>query len=204
MSFFSDNVDEVLCKKVQNDFFHDYAHFAAINRKHSNDSNTIIDGKFMFATWAGPTADMFNLFHEIAHFVEIDDARCHIPSWGLKHGKKIIIGGRLYDAGMVTTKAVEREIRTFGIQIVLHNHYGETTYDDMPLAEYGAKLCQHIDGFLYYYPKNQKISYEDKRAYALKVIRDRIEAETLKWSFESIMAEWRRKMPILQKGLTSI
>ena len=212
MSFYENLVDPTAIDAIGQDFF--MPHDSVISIGLDVEGNRIRENKFTMGVWAGPQAEVSNLLHEMAHMIEIDDARCHIPSWGFKYGKTVYIAGRMINEGMFTNKAIEREIRVFGIQIVMMNHYGIDnvhsyhTWDDhseyVSKARNFAEICDYIDGLLYYYPKGWckedkgKYTYRELKDYAFQAIMTRIEEETANWSMDEIMTEWDRKMQVLK------
>lgn len=165
--------------------------------------NELTEGKFLLGLIAGPNADLFNLFHEMSHFIEIDNRRCHLSGWGLTYGKSVNIGGRSFPEGMVTNQAIEREIRTFGIQVHFHNQYGWSNQrysEDGKIQDimYMARLCDWIDGIYHYYPTNVS-DYVEKRDLAFKTIEQRIEEEASKWTMDTIREAWGAKVKVLTR-----
>lgn len=73
------------------------------------------------------------LLHEVAHFLEIDEARCLQYGFGLKLSK-VVIGGEEFDE-VASFAPCAREVRVTAIQRVLHRHFG-VSFDD----GYWAKL----------------------------------------------------------------
>lgn len=197
-SFYKDEIDYDLLKIVKGVFFDHHADIIDVRLK--GEGNAVDNNRFMFATWAGPTADVGNLLHEMGHFVEINPERCHRPGWGLGYGKKIVIGGREYDEGMHTKKAIEREIRTFAIQLVLSNHYGITVDDDDShdskgrLERYFAIICRWVDGFHLYKTRDDDLSYNEQEQSAIDTIEQLIVEESKKWTFDSIRAAWEAQL----------
>ena len=200
-SIFRDEIDYTILDRIKSELFSGYEDTIGINLECSNSSNSILDNRFMFGTWAGPTAKESNLLHEIGHFVEIDDARCHLPDWGLKGGKWIEVCGRYINEGMTTKKAVEREIRTIGIALVLHEHFGLAPMDeDVSDSRYWAEVCQYIDGYYLFKPENyreQDISYKESEKLAFDEIERLILEEKKKWTVEKVYNAWHEKMKVL-------
>lgn len=77
--------------------------------------------KFSFGGRTGPTIEIENIFHEMAHAIEFilagDDVhkRCSSSGTYNLHYPKIQLNGCLYDQP-ITTKMTERELRVFVIQ----------------------------------------------------------------------------------------
>lgn len=204
MSFFKDEINYKLLDLIKKDFFNQFESFIGINLKPSNNSNKIIDNKLMLMTWAGPTADVYNLFHEMGHLLEIDEARCHLPDWGLKIPPLKFAGGHTYRDNLTTPQAIEREIRVFGIQTIFHRHYGyEYDCDDSPTLEhYHAQVCKFIDGLHFFYPEGwmlESAGYSANEAYAMEKIRQLIVDESKKWSFDNLRELWYNRMDILRQ-----
>ena len=157
---------------------------------------------------AGISKDMFNLFHEMGHFIEIDNRRCHRTDWGLKTGKTVRIGYQYVREGMFTSQAIDREIRVFAIQKHLHDAYGwspQTFADgnEMMNIEYMAKLCDYLDGISNFYPVNWRSqdggSYSDNKAFAKRLIALKIEEQAQAWNLDSVRAAWDTKVKVLKK-----
>lgn len=211
MNFYRDRINPHHLESVTNDFFAKNSDCIGILRESSGDRNKIIDNKLMLLSWAGPEAHIGNVCHEIAHFIEIDDERCHFPDWGLNSGKWNDRFG-CYD-GMITDKAIRREIRTFGIQHVIHSNYG-IKYNDKDDDEwmdakelesetfYMATICRFIDGMHHFYPLNRKDhTHKACEAYAFEKIQSLIEDEASKWTIPKIMEAWNYRINILRKKI---
>lgn len=213
MSLYRDRIDYSVLPLFERDFFAANADIADFTLKIGD--TWVRGGRLSFATWAGPTADLFNLAHEMAHLVEIDDARCHIPGFGFKLGKEQYVGGQLFRE-MFTPQAIQREIRTLGIQLVMMREYDIgidrdvsyheelETWGDLDLAPstvgYMAALCKWIDGMHHYHPKNRKdYPHGTWEELAFVTITRDIEEEASKWSMDSIIAEWDRKMQTIRE-----
>ena len=200
MSYLKNDVDPVKLASIRETWFTPSNGIIGINE---DGENHVKDGRLHLALWAGPSADLFNLFHEMAHFIEIDNRRCHKPGWGLKTGKWVTIAGRYVSEGMFTNKAIEREIRCFAIQTHFHTHYGLTGEDET--VKYMAELCKYIDGLLHYYPENWKddgVDYNEVQEIAYRNIAARIHEAAKQWSMELIAVEWKKKVAVLKrKGL---
>jgi len=76
-----------------------------------------------FGCRAGPSRDVVNLLHEMAHLVEIPEARSVKPDWGFKLGKPFL-GAAGIDFIPVTAKGTEREARVWAWQTVLMEALG--------------------------------------------------------------------------------
>lgn len=70
---------------------------------------------------AGPSRSLSNGLHELAHFIEIDDARSFVSGWGLEGGK--VDMGMGYTA-YGTDKHVRREMRCWAIEYYLRDLAG--------------------------------------------------------------------------------
>src|SRR5512134_41522 len=105
MSYFTRDYDPATLQLIWREWFAPHNGVIAI----TDGPNDIINGRLHLGIWAGPSATVFNLCHEMAHFIEIDNRRCHLPGWGLKTGKTVLIGSQLVPEGMHTTQAIERE-----------------------------------------------------------------------------------------------
>lgn len=208
MTFHKNKIDQNHFNKIYNDFILNNSDCMGILTEGS--SNKIKNKKFMFASWSGPEAHVGNICHEISHFIEIDKKRCHFPSWGLKYKKwrgNETFG--FYDITQDTNKAIMREIRTFGIQVVIHERHGIHWVHDSFLKRkeimHMAHLCGYIDGLLYFYPEDwrdkERWTISECREYAYEVIQNLIDNESKKWSYESIIREFNKKVNILREKI---
>ena len=184
-----DGVDKLWLEKVREIFFTPTKGVIGISKRY----NTIIDGRLHLGLWPdAPSANITYLLHEMGHFIEIDNARCHLPDWGLKAGK----WNKFFNCseGMVTNKAIERELRVFAIE-----RYIASICDMVPKSfEYDASICRHIDGFISY-GDSDLTDYSEKQKSAEQNIAKRIELLTAEWNEEKVISAWFNKVKVLNK-----
>lgn len=104
-------------RQVEREFFH-----GASVELVWDTTQRVEEGKLQLGGRAGPTVHISNLCHEMAHLVEIDDARCGQPGWGLQLPKVFI-----YDRMCLnpeTNQATRREVRVAAYQLNLMRHLG--------------------------------------------------------------------------------
>lgn len=164
------------------------------------EGNHVIDGRLVLGMRAGPEVKKINLLHEMAHFIEIDDARCMVYGWGLKVPETYIPGHRpFYDPQ--TFQAGAREIRVSAIQRVLAQHF------HVPFGDYyAAKLIwDWVPGSCYVTQEFSELpSWDAGIEYARRIklfctrIMEAIIDESSKWSLERVREEWERKCLVLQ------
>lgn len=201
------DTDRVL-SQIEADFFTPFAKTIGINR---DGENVIKDNRFLMSTTTNGKPDASALTHEIAHMIEIDPYRCHKPGWGLRTGPEFYFPGHgIVRNGMTTKKAAEREIRVFGIQMVLDQHYG-IPVDELHLrlhpntrdsAYHALVVVHHIEATWHYYPKGwmkDDRGLTNHENYAKAVVEHRIIRESEKWDFETIQACWIRRMCQLRR-----
>ena len=154
--------------------------------------------RVIIGTRAGPKNQLYNVLHELAHFIEIDENRCNKPGWGLKYGKWVDnpfprpyspAGWHEYS----TDQHIRREIRVWAYQANLHQHFGlKVDFEDL------AEAALYLPDFFLYV----KGIRSDKQR-VLKVAAE-IEflAAQVQYSFPEIIKELERKR--LKLRLTSV
>lgn len=168
--------------KLETDFF-SLSDAVSISTKKYKEGNYVVNNTMYFSSWAGPDASMWNVIHEMAHFVEIDDARCHRSGWGFVWPEKEIFGQIVCEPK--TAQDIQRECRTFAIQIHILERYCPEEVD----ITYMAELTKWQPGW-----GNVPKPY-------IETVKGWIANEYKKWTFESIRQEWIRKLPILEAVL---
>lgn len=104
-------------RRVRQEFFR-----GATIRLVWNVDQRVVDGRLQIGGRAGPQRRLSNLCHEMAHFVEIDDDRCHEWGWGLRV-PEVFIYDRMC-ANPVTNQATMRECRVAAYQLNLMRYLG--------------------------------------------------------------------------------
>ena len=188
----TDQIDYPILDRIAADWFQ--PNLDVIGIVHESE-NTVQGNRFLFGCEAGPTADLFNLTHEMSHFIEIDVRRCHLPGWGLKYGKSHYMFGKSWYE-MSSTQAVKREIRTLGIQLVLNRHYqipDQPHHSEKRDSEYMAKLTTWVQNWeCYGYVDGKFVSDYEPRA--MERIEAAILAEMRSWSLQSIRIAWKLRL----------
>lgn len=145
------------------------------------EGNRPIGSKLALGTRAGPSKDFSNALHEMAHLLEIDDARCHLPGWGLKNTSRLGQGPRY--------QKIARESRVWGIQVKL----SQMTKIDYSIDEM-ASLSLWFDD-IYGIPN------VNTSADAPSIVKEWILEESLKWTPERILQEWHKKCEVVKTNL---
>jgi hypothetical protein len=139
--------------------------------------------------------------HEMAHMIEIDDARVCKHNWGLTYGKwHTYPTPNRYSSGyfeMTTDQAIQREVRVVAIQAAVTEHCG-LVFDYVSWAEIlGNGAIQNHS----LWKKRLGLSFDDEvsscRAVEAGVIRSMRE----NLSIEPLWHEWVRKTAII--GVTN-
>lgn len=154
----------------------------------------VVNGNLIFGAVTGEPDD---ILHEMAHMVEIDDARCLDPGWGLTLPPVEVCGRTYFEAS--TFSPCAREIRVFGIQRVL-SEYLRVDFDEYSSAKL---VIDFVDGAVYIksvYP--EVIGWDSKAGLVVtqqshyKRVAQAIVDESAKWTIERVRAEWDRKCAI--------
>lgn len=158
----------------------------------SLEGQKVENGTIFIGSRAGPSSNLDNILHELAHFIEIDEKRMDQHGWGLKYGKWVDSPfPNRYCSGwyeLTTDKHIQREIRVWAYQANLLKYF-KLPVDFQDLAEIAPYLP---DLWLY---KNGKTDKE-RVANIARQIEDL--AGQISYSFESIWNEVRRKTAILK------
>lgn len=159
------------------------------------EGNCIDDGRMVLGMRSGPVKDEDALLHEMGHFVEIDDARCTLPGWGL-HVTTVCFPGHPPCLDPRTFQACEREIRVMGIQRVLAAHFN-MDFDDF----YHAKLIWDWVPGVFFMPglpscRDESVSRDDLYKARVERMMEMIVESSAQWTVDRIYAEWTRKCAI--------
>lgn len=177
--------DTSLLTRVREEFFTN-SPIAIDTVKHS--TQWVRDRRLCFGVWAGPKAETSNLLHEMAHFVEIDEARMNITGWGLKLPNRRYTKG-LYDGCEPKTMQITaREIRVMALQHNLHEHLGIPTWRDQVVQ------------LLRWLPDAHNVPGASKEAHNRWIMAqyDRL-IKSEAYSFSRFNVEWKRRNEILRK-----
>jgi hypothetical protein len=146
--------------------------------------------KLWFGVWAGPAADVANLLHEMAHFVEIDERRMGMHGWGLKLPKMYSLPGRYGGTSWCEPKTMQisaRELRVMAFQHHLHVYLGVE-----PWREQVASLLRWLPDW-YNVPGHG----DGPRSRWMVAQYDRL-IKSPRYSLASFRAEWTRRNEILK------
>lgn len=154
------------------------------------------DGRLYVGGRAGPSVELSNLCHEMAHFVEIDDARCAVRGWGLRLPEVWI-----YDRMCIeptTYQATERECRVAALQHSLLGYIGH------PLSPRRLVSAFHYlpDWFMVpCRPHVRRTSLKTTDKERLKWCEDRVTSLIAKpeYQIDYFMHEWNRKCQLLNQ-----
>lgn len=163
---------------------------------------------------AGPQVHVSNLLHEMAHFIEIDDARCTQPGWGLRVRQVYFMGESYNDPR--TYQATLREARVGAIQLELAEFFGvKYDYEEPADKEEDWDLKYTLDAtnlakiFHRFLPdgvhafKRFRISLKSKdyEQRAIACLAKEIEKRRERLYIEYLWSEFRRKCAIHDRRL---
>lgn len=159
--------------------------------------NDVSDGLLRLGCTAGPNASLENAFHELSHFIEIDQARMCSKDWGLRHGKwepNPFITHWNSPKGWhlkTTDKHVQRELRVWTMQYVLMTSRNLVVSPKELVSS--ATYLPDFELFLPGSTDKQRVIELEKRVIEL--------ASTPQYSVESLCAEpSRRKVIVARRG----
>lgn len=140
-------------------------------------------------TWFSRGTD--NLFHEMAHFVEIDERRMSQPSYGLKVPRVWI-----YDRFCSEPRTMQisaRELRVFAYQHHIHEHYGIPTWRNK-----ATDLLSWLPD--YHLIPGRGFRRNDTHTNWILAHYDRL-VRSKKYQFQVFREEWDRRLVILAKRI---
>lgn len=145
---------------------------------------------------AGPTSGCPDvLLHEMAHFVEIDDARCLARGWGLRV-PTVEVAGRPYEQP-ATFGCCLREIRVMALQLALGRHF-RLEQDPADLAGLLAWVPGVWCGGAHYGARRALSAAE-----LFELVADDIEARAAGVDVGAAWLEWRRKCALHDAAFSS-
>ena len=189
--------------RVYDEFFADAA--VHVDWNQVGLSQTLIedgDGVLVsLSPWAGPVADISNLVHEMAHFVEIDEARMTRFGWGLDV-PQVHIGGQSCDQP-VTCQATKRELRVMAYQASVLKYLGfpkSIRNLVQPLVFMSDWTLVPLENGIHPYADGApKVPYDEidksRRRWCAKQIETFSETHTL----ERFLSEWKRRNEVLKQ-----
>lgn len=149
----------------------------------------------------GPQISHVNLAHEMAHFVEIDDARIVKSGWGLRVPKVTICGIECVEPR--TTQMTEREIRVIAYQANLLEYLGASeTVDDTIRSLHFMPDFMLIPLENGIHPFSEEgialgVPYEEVDKSRTRWISNRVDAARKVCTMEKFLSEWFRKLSVL-------
>jgi hypothetical protein len=164
-------------------------------------------GRMIFGGRCGPdNHDVASLCHEMAHFVEIDDARCMMRNWGLRY-TQVEVFGQLYPQA-VTCQGAMREIRVIALQKNLHKTLGVKEY-----IHKTTRSLEHLHDWCFVpmfdgrsaFGEDADHSLSSKQCDISRLMWCRKQVNELakkpEFSIDAFIAEWRRKHEIVVNKL---
>lgn len=197
-SIYKDNVDKTLLQKVLDDFSMEgkgpvaYCHGIEGQHIRANEKT------YLIGPWAGPAAEVSNVFHEMGHFAEREIEKLKkFPNsgWGLYPGKFWQIGVH-WGYEPQTDQSVRREQRVWAYQISLQKHYNLSIspYDTVSSATWLPAWC-------YYQPfpkvENEGLSSWDRRRLE-QLAKDAESMSINEYTFEDFQEQWNKRIEILK------
>lgn len=182
----------------------DWFHNPRVQHSKEESGNPIRDGVMLFGWRVGPVKEMSGVLHEMAHLIEIDDERCHLPGWGLRL-RQVEVPGHGMFTEPCTFQACAREIRTVAIQKVI------TESLSLPFdSSYWAKVIYNwVPGNLFArteYPevpdwKDEGATFAEIEGAARKAIAADIDRRAAALTLRQVRAEWDRKCALVASRL---
>ena len=142
---------------------------------------------------AGPSSSFSNLAHEMAHLVEIDDARAHMDDWGLRLGTWRSLAGHNWRE-FRTSEPMRRELRVGAYQWAIHEFFGEDTREKF-VRDYAALMSRFM-------PFDTVCIFADEQGEPgqLRACTDYLnELIDSGDGFEAFEYEWGRKVALLEE-----
>lgn len=150
------------------------------------EGNRVTAAGMLLGMGAGPThGDPGVLLHEMAHFVEIDDARCLVWGWGLRV-PTVEVAGRMCEQP-TSFACCLREVRVMALQCALGRHFG-LEQDPAELAQLLSWVPGVWHGAAHYGADGRLTAHE-----LFELAARDIEARAAEVDVGSVWGEWRRK-----------
>lgn len=160
----------------------------------------VLDGIIYVGNRAGPSLSWTYICHEVAHFVEIDDARMDLYGWGLKVPEVWVYDRMCCEpTGMSIT---EREIRVAAYQANLQEYLNGSVRVSSITDSFQYLPDHHFvpleDGSPAYMENDTRdISYREKNASRLRWIANRVQELRSVYTMDRFVSEWHRKTALL-------
>lgn len=127
---------------------------------------------------AGPSIDLSNLCHEMAHCVEIEFERLTEQGYGLRYPHVYIINRMCIDPA--TMQMTEREMRVIAYQANIMDHFG---IDGM---NYQINSMQYLPDFCFVPIENGMCAYDENNDFAKSLSYSQTTNSRLKWLAQQI------------------
>jgi len=183
-------------ERIEREFFRN----AAVRLEWNLEGQKIENNLPVIGARAGPEIKAWNLLHEMAHFVEIDDDRMCSYGWGLRVPEVFV-----YDRMCVeptTTQMTKREIRVIAFQrnVMVYLGMEEPASKSVNSLHFlpDHTLVPLEDGSPAYIegrPVCKSLKQTDKSR--MKWIANQVEALQSKYTLEFFISEWERKNQLL-------
>jgi hypothetical protein len=112
----SDESNPAVRARIEEEFFPN----STLKLDWNVEGQKIRDGRVFVGAKAGPSIHESHACHEMAHFVEIDDARCGLYGWGLKVREVWVFDRMCVEPE--THQMIDRELRVIAYQVNLLDH----------------------------------------------------------------------------------
>jgi len=188
-------MSRLIRKRIEKEFFQN----SAISIEWEIQGQKIVNGLPVIGARAGPSVDVWNLFHEMAHFVEIDDERMRMGSWGLRLPEVFIFDRICVDPR--TIQMTEREIRTIAYLRNVMKYLG-IEEDSMKSVSSLCFMPDFVlvpieDGTTAWGRKTDNWDREQIKNSQLKWIANQVENLQSKYTLDLFISEWKRKNKLL-------
>lgn len=167
--------------EVTNQFFKS----SPIRIEEKVEGNKIEGTTLILGCRAGPSLDVDNLLHEMAHLIEINDKRILSWNWGLQYPEVELLGRVFYEPN--TIQGLNRELRVFAIQKHLFEICEISVSADY--WEKKAKILEWLQDF-YLIPTAR----ENRNLWC----QQEMEKLYKKYSKNDLLIEWDRKNQLLK------
>jgi hypothetical protein len=159
------------------------------------------DGTLILGCMAGPSQEVNNLLHEMAHLIICPKANLWKTSWGLIYKNYVSIPGHPTFINALTCQDVILELSVIGWQAVLEKEL--TGSIDGALTNIEA-LCW-LNGFVCYkYEETKEVPYPERDKAKFDLAKEQIREFASKVTYDDFLNKWTEKCLFIEQKYNAL